>query len=454
MKFPRFIPALVFLVTVGIGWLVQSRVSITDCDAAAYVQGARSLRAGHGYIDALGNHLNHWPPVYSFLLSLWPNPLAASLAINLVSLGLASVLAWALARRAGWSEAHSVSLAAILGFGFFADLTHHLKPDILAYAGFLAGVWCYGRGTLGGRVAGCFVFALLIPVKLIAVTFAPGLLLAELACLGPRTFFPARWREILAAGCSWLLVLGGLLLYNAHTLKEVTPTTYAPASLHSVVTEGGRFCIDFFRTGLASWYGSIRPLPFIVSFALVAGVGLACLLSLRWERGGRLTFKMGLAILALSFGLEFYKIFFAGPRLMGYGMLLMLIGLRPVRNSAPLWAGYAAALLMLSVYNHASNCNLGLNHPDYEAAALEASSHLPADQTIYTNAHAVLGVHTGRPSIVCADLRGLPAGSWYWEVNLPNYDAITTVITAPPAKDESWRQLVKLTNGSIYQKSR
>ena len=453
-RFSCLTPLFIFAAAIAVRYLLQSRISITDCDAEAYIQGARSIRTGAGYVDAAGNHLNHWPPGYSFLLSFWADPLAGAFAINLISHGLASALTWILARREGWEAGHCLALAGIVAFGFFSDLTCYAKPDTLTYAGFLAGVLSYRRDTFWGRAGGSIVFALLIPVKMMAVTFAPGLLLAELVCLRPKAFFAARWKESLLAGGLWGLSLGAVLWYNAVALKEATPTTYVPASFHSIFVETGRFCVDFFRCGLALWYGSLRPLPYLAAFLAVAALGISCIATLRWLQGGRLVFKMGLAVLMLSFGLECYRVFFAGPRLMGYGMLLMLIGLRPVSRSVLLWATYAAAILMLSVYNHLSCGNLGLNHPDYQKAALETLPHLPPGEIIHTNARALLDVHTGRQSILTDDLESLPPGSIFWEVNLPNHDAIMVNVTRPAPRDGTWHETARLTTSRVYQKIR
>ncbi len=450
----RFKAVLIFIAAILVRWALQERSSMTDCDAEAYIQGARSLAHGLGYVSAARIPMNHWPAGYSLLLSLWSDPIRAAFIVNLVSHGLATVLLWAVARREGWSEGHSLALAAIASFGFFAGLTRPAKPDILTYAFFLAGVLVYRRDTFAARAGACLLFCALIPVKMIAITFAPGFLLAEMFGMGFKPFLARRWRESLLAGVFWTAILGGILWYNAHTLKEATPSSYEAASLETFTREVMRFITDFFRCGLATWYGTIRPLPYLVTFAITAGLGLACLLTLRRSAGGRLVFRAGVAMLILSFGLECYRTYFAGPRLMGYGMLLTLVGMAPRRGSLPLWGAYAAALLCQSIYGSRAVTENGLNCAAYEQAAVEAAGHLPRDARIFTNGRALLDVHVGIASELGGDLAKVPAGSWYWRLDLPNYDAIMVNVYPPAVLDDAWKLQTRLTDGAIYQKVR
>ncbi|MDB6118654.1 MAG: hypothetical protein JWO08_2435 [Verrucomicrobiaceae bacterium] len=446
-------PVLAGLFTIIVACLLQHRIGITDVDAENYLLGARSLALGQGYVDDFGIPLNHWPPGYSLLLSWWPDPKFGALVINMACLGLAVAQTLVLASRMGWGRAHSLALSLALGFGLYLSIAQFSKPDILGYVVFLAAILSYSGGTFKGRVLGCVLCSLLIPFKLIAVTFAPGILLAELIHFGPRPFFKTRWREVMIAGLAWGICLGGLLWYNALTLKTATPDSYAAASLHSVLAEVVRFFSDLFRSGLAFWYGSIRASSVITPFTIVAVLGLACLLSLRRSNGWSLTFKRGVAILAFCWGLEFYRIYFANPRLMGYGMILMLIGMQPLPKSTPLWCAYAAATVALAIDNHVSVNSLGLNHPVYESSAIEAAAHLPPNATVYSNSYRLLDIHAHRRSIPVSSLNGLPPGAWYWHADLPNYDAIMRPINPLPARDDSWQEQARLSGGILFRKS-
>lgn len=453
--FSRLLPAAwIFIAAVLVQWLLHRRASVTDCDAESYIQGARSLAAGLGYVSAGHTPLNHWPFGYSCLLSLWSDPLTASFVVNLLSHGLATVLLWALARREGWSKGHSLALAAIASFGFFSGLSRAAKPDILTYALFLGGVLMYRRDTFVARTSACLLFCALIPVKMIATTFAPGFLLAEVFTLGFKQFLALRWRESLLAALFWAAAVGGLGWYNMHTLHEATPSSHEVASLRTFSEEVARFGTDFFRCGLATWYGTIRPPAYLAAFVITAGLGLACLFTLRRAVNGRAVFRAGAGILVVSFGLECYRMFFASPRLMGYGMILMLVGMVPRRSSLPLWVAYTAAVLLQSIYLTLAVGDYGINHAAYQHASVEAAANLPHDARIFTNGRALLDVHHGIATEPADDLSKAPAGSWYWELDLPNYDAVMTNVRSPAALDDTWALRARLSHGAIYQKVR
>ncbi len=448
----RAAPWLAGAFTIIIACLLLPRIGITDVDAESYFLGARSLAQGRGYVDDFGIHLNHWPPGYSWLLSWWADPKPAALVINIICLGAAVALSAALALRNGWSLLQGLSVSLVLGFGLFLNIAGFAKPDILNYTVCLAAVLIYGSGSFAGRVAGSILCSVLIPIKMIAVTFAPALLLAELIELGFRPFFRSRWREVIIAGLAWAACLGWLLWYNARTLQQAAPETHIPATLHTVLGEAWMFCQSFFREGLATWYGSIRPLPVLLPFALVVVLGLACVASLRRGQSWSFLFKAGAAMLALSWAMEFYRDYGAGPRLMGYGMLFMMIGARPLIQSTPLWAAYAAATIIFAIANHLTTGMLGLNHPAYETAAKEAAARLPPDTIVYTNAWRLLEIHAEHRSVSTTDLASLPPGSWYWRVSLPNFDAIMRPVADPPVMDASWKEQARLSSGTLYRR--
>src|ERR1700690_3268270 len=99
---------VLFAVVVSAAFWMQPRISVSDSDACAYTEGACSLHDGHGYQDADGNQLNHWPPGYSWLLSLFPDPLRAALVINYVFLGVAVVFISLLTLNAGNSQEYVI----------------------------------------------------------------------------------------------------------------------------------------------------------------------------------------------------------------------------------------------------------------------------------------------------------------------------------------------------------
>jgi hypothetical protein len=442
---------LFFAAVLGI-LLLQPRIEVSDSDAEAYLLGAQSLREGRGYVDRLGDPLNHWPPGYSMLLSLTPEPKLAALVLNYIAFGIAVVLLESLARFSGWTRVQAAALSTALGFGLLRHLAVAAKPDILSYALFLLGIHMYLRDESRWRILACFVWAALIPLKLVALVFAPGVLLSSMCRQGAAPFLKARWKECLIAGCFWLLFFGGSLLFNQVTIHAWVAASHAQPTLESLANEAIRFGTSFFRAGLACWYGSIRPLSIMIPFALVLIVGGVCLLGLRRSSRGLDLRWMGASLLALSWMLEGVQQFYADPRLMGYGMLLILVGLEPRSGTIPVWLVYAGVTIGLAVYNSLTVVRLGVNHPQYELVAKQAAQVIPHDQKVYTNTHRILDLHSAIPSQTVATLDGLPVGSWYFEATMPNYDAIARPIGFPPERDVSWIKMASFDGATLYRK--
>lgn len=439
------------LVVMAFSSLVQPRLGVTDCDAEAYVMGARSLRAGLGYIDLAGNHLNHWPVGYSWILSLFPIAQNAAWLINLLSLGVATLFILLLTARVGWPFWQRIALALIFGTGFFAHLSFYVKPDVLSYAVFLVGVWFYLRDGRANRIIGLVLCAFLIPIKLIAVTFAPALLFSDLVALKWRVFFRKRQWELGIGLLCWLLGLGAVLLHNHFSLHGMTPESYGSPLIGIVLGEARRFVGDFFRAGLAIWYGSIRELRILIPVALVAVLGLACVSSLRRNRAVFVPLLIGSAVLSLSWMMELYRVFYASPRLMGYGMVIMLLGYIPRKRFTAMWLIYGVAVACLTAYNQTAIVSLGINYPMYEQTAQEVAANVPGEtKVVYTNTAHLLDLHANRLSKLTTNLEALPSGSIYWYADMPNLDAINQPIVKLAAPD--WPQIKQFANGSLYRK--
>lgn len=304
---------------------------------------------------------------------------------------------------------------------------------------------------MGGRFTGLALCALLIPIKLIAVTFAPALLFGDLVDLKPAAFFRDRWREVVLGLLLWSLGFGAVLLHNHYSLQGVTPESYISSSVEMMMGEIKRFCGGFFRQGVAIWYGSIRNWWVLVPFCLVAALGLGCLATMVRNGAGRRLLIIGSAVFGMSWMMELYRVYYAGPRLMGYGMVLMLLGAVPRPRFAVLWISYTTAVALLTGYNFATVNSVGLNAPMYEQAAKEVATVLPSTPAvIHTNTWHLLDVHAGRASALAPNVDALPSGSLFWHVDLPNYDAIARIITdqTPP----NWPMIGKLEHGGLYQK--
>jgi hypothetical protein len=431
--------------------LLQPAISINDCDAQAYIMGANSIHNGAGYVDTTGHPLNHWPPGYSLMLAVSSHPKTAALAINYISFGLVLALLYTLAVQFEWPRLQALAMAVAIGFGFLYHLAVEAKPDVFTYAVFLLGVKLHFSGEWRWRVLGSLFLSALIPIKLIATAFVPGLFLAELYQMRGALWVMRR-TEWLAGGCFWLLFTIGVVLFNRLTVDVAIPATHAHATVVDVFREVGRFIIDSLRGGVACWYGSIRAPIVFVPFAMVLAVGLASLAVLKASPDGAAIRWAGMGVLGVSWVLECVRQFFAGPRLMAYGVLLLLLGFRPRKNVGWLWPVYGVTTLALTMYNCFSTVQLGINHPEYRRVADSASRHIPRGKLVFTNANRLLDVQEKIPSQTVTNLEGLPEGAYYLAVTLPNYDAIDHPIGDACRLDKSWKTISSFEGGVLYQK--
>jgi hypothetical protein len=69
--------ALFFGFSVLFMFLLHPRLGIRDGDAFAYIMGGALCGLGAEYRSLIGEAFNHWPPGYSLLLSLFPDPSGA-----------------------------------------------------------------------------------------------------------------------------------------------------------------------------------------------------------------------------------------------------------------------------------------------------------------------------------------------------------------------------------------
>ena len=319
------------LTVLGIS-LMQPCISVTDSDARAYIEGAYSIQAGVGYQDFTGHALNHWPLGYSLLLSLFPQPLSTALVINYLSVGIAVAFIYLLTQKAGWDPVSSSGIALAFGFGFFRGVGINAKPDILTYALFLIGAQCLGGASERLRTMGACIWSMLIPLKLIAVVFAPALLLVDWSLLRGRSHSFRLIHYGIISGL-WLAALAAVVGFNYYTMKVIVPATHEANDLIGYVHEIVRFGSSILRAFLANWYGSIGKIGVLVPFSLTLMVALVCLLPLRPHAGGREYAYIGLAVFALSWVLEVVRGFYGDTRLMGYGILLLLLAFRPGRGA-------------------------------------------------------------------------------------------------------------------------
>ena len=442
---------VLFAVVVSAAFWMQPRISVSDSDACAYTEGACSLHDGHGYLDANGNRLNHWPPGYSWLLSLFPDPLRAALVINYTALGVAVAFIYLLTQNAGWCPLASSSAALALGFGFLRSLAVFAKPDIFAYALFLVGMQCLTLEDVRWRTLGACIWNALIPVKLIAVVFVPALLLVDCIVMrdGFRSFRPLHYSIMVGA---WSVAVALIVGFNYHAMRVILPATHEAGSLHTSAYEIGQFCVTFFRAFLANWYGSIRKLQALAPFALTLFSALVCLITLRPYLEGKRFACLGLAMLGMTWALEMARHFSGGSRLTGYGLLLVLLAFRPAAGARKYWLTYAGLTVLLTFANVITTNSLGVNDPRYACVAQEVVAAHVTPEPLFTNSYHVLDVHARRPSLAVERLEDVPPGAGFLWITLPSYDAIQPTIWAVKEPPANWSVIAKWKDAVLYRK--
>ena len=179
-------------------------------------------------------------------------------------------------------------------------------------------------------------------------------------------------------------------------------------------------------------------------------VGLVSLSTLKLSEAGRPMRWIGLTVLVLSWALEGVRQFYAGPRLMGYGMVLVMLSFVPRDCTGALWRVYALSAAVLAVYNAATTGSLGITHPEYRQVAQRIAGLSLPPMPIVSNSYHIIDVHAGIPSRPINSLEDLPPDALYLEIALPNYDAIQKTIVPGPKLDERWNKIASVKGANIY----
>ena len=425
-------------------------IGVNDIDAYAYIQGAHSLRWGLAYVDAGGNALDHWPPGYSLLLSTFKDPLQASYWINALSLATATSALFVLALQSTWPRLPAIGFAGAFGCGFLNSLAAEAKPDILAYAVFLIATCLVLQDRPVRRTIGFVLVSVLIPVKLIAVVFFPAFLLHDAWKLKLSEMFE-RWAEYLIASSVWSASVIAILVFNLKTSDTIVPPSHGVVSLNTLLFEVWRFVQDFFRAFLANWYGSIRPPMHLIVFATVRIAGVLALASLRLNPRGQKVRDTGLAVLCLSWALELVRVYYAGPRLMGFGLLLILLGCAPKAAAGSRWVAYGAACFAAAILNTLLVDRSGAAHPRYAAMAQQIEPFLDPTKRLYTNSLWLVDVHLGKLSIPIHERPPESSDAvCFLHVRLPNYDAVGAKVWPIAVPTETWTSVAEVDGASLF----
>jgi hypothetical protein len=259
-----------------------------------------------------------------------------------------------------------------------------------------------------------------------------------------------RWWQYLFAGCAWLAAFFSLIAFNLMTLHTVFPPSHEKPTLNALTFEVWRFVQDFFRAFVANWYGTIRPPIYLTIFFAVLIIGLYSLASLKRETLGQDVRRTGMIIIGLSWLLELVRIFFAGPRLMGYGILLVILGCVPRTKTDLRWAAYAAACFGATILNIAMVDSSGAGHPLYAAMARRIEPYLDSTKPLYTNSQGLVDVHLGRHSIPIHELPASSDAICFLEVRLPNFDAIGAKVWPIDGSITTWTLIADVDGARLY----
>jgi hypothetical protein len=442
---PATLVRLTALAVLGAAWLalVQPRIGVRDADAYAYIAGAMSLRAGHGYVDLLGQSLTHWPPGYAWLLSWGSDPLRLAAVVNDLGFGVAVAALWRAAVTTGWSVLAALGLTVALASGFLRGVATNAAPDILVYAVFLAVLPAYvvpGRRWWLPYLA----WTVLIPVKLIAVIFVPAALLA--AWWSPTPVPRGRLAAILGG---WVLVCASVLAFNRLTGGAYVPASHGASSVGALVTFGRLALTGIGRDGLAFWYGSIRPWSVLVPVALVALLGLFCLRSLEPRATARPARTFGLAFFAVALGLLAWRDFSGGWRLTGYGFVLLVLGFVPRPETSSRWIVYAVSCATLAMINAVLVNSLGANDPRYARLAALMGAGIGAP--VASNSFHLLDLHAGLASSPVHDWSEVTGGEVF-RVDLPRYDGIATPVWPLTGASAGWCEIKAVEGGAVLRR--
>jgi hypothetical protein len=446
---------------VTIHWFLQPRIGAVDVDAFAYIVGSFSLSSGRCYCDLSGGSLIHWPPAYSWLLSLFPDPLIASLWINHLSLILAVAALYFLLRRGGWQQPAATGLCLVWGLGFFLDLAGNAAPDILTYAVFLVGVLFYGLGSLRWRITAYLFWGALVTVKLIAVVFIPGAIAFELIqnrFQVHRSEF-TRWS---VAGVIEVLVVSSILTFNYRATGYFISPTHPRPSIGGLPNDILRFVASICRSFLWSWHGAIKSLPVVTVFVITILLALFCLLSLR-AHGSQRLWLLGLIILLMSFELLLVR-HFGAVRLFGYGLVLLVAGCKPTGSADLRWILYGVVAMVVGTINAKINNSLGANDPRYEQLAERVAALGPMDEPIGTNSFHILDIHKRIPSQTIQDANRWRSSSEIPEapsnrhiqtivwVRLPRYDSSHSTVWPMQRPGAGWCEIASVPGATVFRR--
>jgi hypothetical protein len=146
----------------------------------------------------------------------------------------------------------------------------------------------------------------------------------------------------------------------------------------------------------------------------------------------------GITILVLS-GLLFSVSYFDfTTRLVGYGLIIFLLGFRPMIWANKFWIEYGLVSLIIGIINGLSTNSLGSNDPRYAMVAAELRSYYKGSDVVATNSFYILDLHANIPSIPVVSYDEADFYKKFFWVLLPRSDAIATPVWPMPRPGKGW----------------
>ncbi len=440
------VAALIGLLGVVGIYLLHRQLAVRDVDGFAYIIGARSIHMGEGYRSLTGDPLNHWPPVYSLLLSPFSDQVVAATVVNYLSYGVVLGLLYYLLCRSKWSWQSSLGLTLGLGSGFFRLLANSAHADILTYAVFLIGLGIAQRSRLWSSV----VLSLLIPIKLITVVFLPAFIGSDLIAsrFDPKRLFASYYPAAIVSIAGVL----GILLFNKATSDGWVPATYGETTLKSFYAGIYGFLYSIPREFLFDWHGTLHSALPIALFLTCAALLSAAAFAMRLTPAGAWYVAFGLLFIIGSGLLLLVRAFTPHVRLLAYGPIAIFIGMRPQPWANRLLLFYGLISLGTGVLNALTVDSLGSMDPRYRQLAVEVAGSQDDRSVIATNSFHILDLHANIPSIPVKDYGEASGFKRFLWVTLPNFDPLARTVTPMDRPGPGWCETANFAGGVLFKR--
>jgi hypothetical protein len=434
---PRAAVAVLIACTVTILlFVIHPRLGVRDVDGYAYIMGARSLHLGHGYRSLTGETFNHWPPGYSLFLSVFSGSLVAAQVINYLAAGIAAGFLYFLLRQSEWSWQAACGLVVTLSAGFFRLMASAVHADVLTYAIFLVAICSVARRPESKKLLASLLWAVLIPVKLIAVVFIPPAAVADIVASGEKS--KLLFRGYLIPAIAAIVGTTSVLVFNHITIQAWIPGSHGHSTLRTLSADMRMFVVSIPRELLFGWHGSVAASFPRFAFPICLILAAICICSLRPNPRRRWLIVYAVSCLACSALLLAVRHYDTSVRLVGYGLLVLLAGLRPAKWANLSWLLYGVASLVTGLANAMLVNSLGSADPRYSYLAAEVKPYYQGTGPVATNSFHILDLYANIPSEPVTNWGEAAQYETFLWVTLPSFDPGASPVTPMEHPGTDW----------------